>query len=166
MITRILNSCLGLTILIGSVGCSSFQDHIDGHFQSHYVNKQAKACFYEMEECYDHVPNYYDFRKGFIEGYINVANGGNGCSPMFPPREYWKSYCSTGDMQCRAVSWFDGFAHGAVAAETCGAKSQGFIGLSPHYNGGVPPGAEHHVHYGDNDLDSYKPIPDDLRPGY
>jgi hypothetical protein len=48
---------------------------------------------------------------------------------------------------CKTVEWFNGYAHGALAANQCGANGYSSIPISPSFNGGIPPGAEHHIQY-------------------
>jgi hypothetical protein len=61
-----------------------------------------------------------EFAHGFKSGYENVADGGNGCTPAFPPREYWGWKYQSCEGQARVAAWFSGFPHGARAAEEDG----------------------------------------------
>ena len=58
-----------------------------------------------------------EFSAGFKAGYSEVADGGTGCSPAFPPREYWGWNYQSCEGQARVAAWFAGFPHGARAAE-------------------------------------------------
>ncbi|MFY8200372.1 MAG: hypothetical protein ACOVLE_06870 [Pirellula staleyi] len=58
-----------------------------------------------------------EFSAGFKAGYADVADGGTGCSPAFPPREYWGWKYQSCEGQARVAAWFSGFPHGARAAE-------------------------------------------------
>lgn len=58
-----------------------------------------------------------EFSAGFKAGYADVADGGAGCSPAFPPREYWGWKYQSCEGQARVAAWFSGFPHGARAAE-------------------------------------------------
>lgn len=61
-----------------------------------------------------------EFKDGFIQGYINVASGGNGCTPVIAPSNYWGwRYQSAGGHQA-INAWFQGFPQGAKAAEEDG----------------------------------------------
>ena len=60
------------------------------------------------------------FKAGFIAGYHNVAGGGNGCPPSLPPRKYWSWKYQTPEGQCKVNAWFEGYPHGARAAEEDG----------------------------------------------
>ncbi len=72
---------------------------------------------------YRHMPRKFreHFRKGFIEGYCNVCNGGDGYSPAMPPRDYWGyEYQSAEGAEC-VSAWFDGFPEGVAAARKSNA---------------------------------------------
>lgn len=61
-----------------------------------------------------------DFCAGFRSGYMDVASGSNGCTPTFPPREYWGWKYQSAEGQGRVAAWFSGYPHGARAAEEDG----------------------------------------------
>lgn len=61
-----------------------------------------------------------DFCSGFRSGYIDVASGSNGCTPAFPPQEYWGWKYQSAEGQGRVAAWFAGYPHGARAAEEDG----------------------------------------------
>jgi len=61
-----------------------------------------------------------DFCAGFRAGYLDVASGGNGCTPALPPQEYWGWKYQSAEGQARVAAWFAGFPHGARAAEEDG----------------------------------------------
>jgi len=61
-----------------------------------------------------------EFSQGFKAGYMEVADGGTGCTPSFPPREYWGWKYQSSDGQARVAAWYSGFPHGARAAEEDG----------------------------------------------
>ena len=64
-----------------------------------------------------------EFAAGFKAGYAEVAGGGNGCTPAFPPREYWGWKYQSCEGQARVAAWYAGFPHGARAAEEEGVGS-------------------------------------------
>jgi len=61
-----------------------------------------------------------EFSHGFRAGYMDVADGGKGCTPAFPPREYWGWKYQSCEGQARVAAWYSGFPHGARAAEEDG----------------------------------------------
>lgn len=60
------------------------------------------------------------FCQGFRAGYENILAGGKGCQPTLPPRLYWKPCYQNPEGQCKIQSWFDGYSHGALAAQQDG----------------------------------------------
>ncbi len=61
-----------------------------------------------------------DFCAGFRAGYMDVASGSNGCTPAFPPQDYWGWKYQSAEGQGRVAAWFSGYPHGARAAEEDG----------------------------------------------
>lgn len=61
-----------------------------------------------------------EFSQGFKAGYMEVADGGTGCTPAFPPREYWGWKYQSCEGQARVAAWYSGYPHGARAAEEDG----------------------------------------------
>ncbi len=57
---------------------------------------------------------------GFRAGYMSVAEGGDGCTPAFPPREYWGWEYQSAEGQRKVSSWFAGYPLGCKAAEEDG----------------------------------------------
>jgi hypothetical protein len=64
-----------------------------------------------------------DFAAGFRQGYEDVANGSDGCTPATPPRQYWSWEFQSGEGQSRMGAWFAGYPQGARAAEEEGVGS-------------------------------------------
>lgn len=105
----------GLTLLLAS-GCADFQqEKIEA--RNRYL---ARTAWENLEVVYEHMEFTEDFGRGFREGYYDVCNGGNGCPPVIPPRQYWSvKYASPrGHQQTHA--WFEGYRYGAVVAEQDG----------------------------------------------
>jgi hypothetical protein len=88
-----------------------------------------------------------DFAAGFRQGYEDVANGSNGCTPSIPPKSYWNWEFQSGEGQARTAAWFSGYPHGARAAEEDGvgnfSQMQLSSGLQSEYQqaGVLPKGA-------------------------
>ncbi len=61
-----------------------------------------------------------DFCNGFRAGYQAVADGSDGCTPAFPPKEYWGWKYQSAEGQAKVAAWFSGYPHGARAAEEDG----------------------------------------------
>lgn len=93
---------------------------VDGAFSNFRERVWANRAF-NLE--YRHVPRKFreHFRKGFVEGYCNVCNGGDGYIPAMPPRDYWGyEYQSSDGAQC-VSAWFEGYPEGVAAARKTNA---------------------------------------------
>ncbi len=60
-----------------------------------------------------------DFRFGFQQAYIDIANGGTGALPAIPPPRYWAAPYRTAWGHNKARNWFSGYEAGASAAQCC-----------------------------------------------
>lgn len=58
-----------------------------------------------------------DFCAGFRTGYEDVANGKDGCTPSFPPKEYWGWEFQSAEGAARTSAWYSGYPQGVRAAE-------------------------------------------------
>lgn len=85
-----------------------------------------------------------DFSEGFRAGYADVAGGSNGCTPAFPPRQYWGWRYQSPEGQARVAAWFSGYPHGARAAEEDGVGGYSQLQMSSttyneyHQTGAIP----------------------------
>ena len=90
--------------------------------------------------------------RGFEQGYYDVASGGNGQVPLFPPNYYWGTRYQSPEGSAYIGAWFRGYQDGAMAAERDGLAMYNQIPTSwaPVMNGsanntsgfpGLPPGA-------------------------
>lgn len=77
----------------------------------------ATKAWHSSKHCYANQKYLKDFARGFKAGYMDVAAGGNGCTPAFPPREYWGWKYQSHEGQARVAAWFAGYPNGAMAAE-------------------------------------------------
>ena len=117
-----------LLLAVSLTGCGAMQANLNEHLihkRNHYDSWVAWRC---------NRPNYVDcqeylfhFGKGFRAGYRNIAEGGNGCPPMLPPRDYWGPCYDSAEGQKKVVSWFDGHQHGVAAAAMNGLEGSGRI---------------------------------------
>lgn len=60
-----------------------------------------------------------DFRYGFQQAYIDIANGGSGVLPAVPPPRYWAAPYRTTWGHNKAREWFSGYEAGANSAKCC-----------------------------------------------
>lgn len=91
----------------------------EGMFQSK-IKHAAKRAWKSRSHCYANQQHLKDFARGFRAGYVDVADGGTGCTPTFPPREYWGWKYQSAEGQAKVSAWFSGFPYGAQAAEEDG----------------------------------------------
>ncbi|XZE21229.1 hypothetical protein SH449x_001128 [Pirellulaceae bacterium SH449] len=113
-------------VLLPATGCQSLYTGLGvGNYWNetklrHRNNTASKYAWNSRFEHFVNQPNIGDFRKGFRAGYMDVADGGTGCVPIFPPREYWGWRYQSCEGQARVAAWFAGYPHGARAAEEDG----------------------------------------------
>jgi hypothetical protein len=81
---------------------------------------RASGAWHECKPVYKSMDHHSDFKKGFMEGYQAAASGGNGCPPALPPPCYWKVKYQSDKGKAQTNAWFDGYSHGALAAEADG----------------------------------------------
>lgn len=63
-----------------------------------------------------------DFREGFLEGYCEMCEGGNGHTPALPPQEYWSERFQSQQGKKSVESWFRGYPEGVRAAKQDGVS--------------------------------------------
>ncbi len=76
-----------------------------------------------------------DFRNGYRAGYEAMCSGSDGCTPAFPPSEYWSWEYQSGEGQARTAAWFAGYPHGVRAAEEEGTANWHQIQMSAAMQG-------------------------------
>ena len=118
-------------MLVGLSGCSGIQECLDEHCNSMHTELTGMEAWARWSWCYNELTHPKDFACGFRAGYLDVVNGGVGCQPTLPPKQYWKACYRNAEGHCRVNQWFEGFSHGAVAAEQDGANVYGHIPMSP-----------------------------------
>ena len=148
------------TFALTSSGCTIF-DSIGNSFKYNSVwNEAATKMRYRSlsskswhnrkhqycnEGCLD------DFCAGYRQGYEDVAGGGTGCTPNFPPRDYWGWQHQTAEGQKKVSAWFSGYPNGARAAEEDGIGNWSQIQMSSnlqsqYMRAGVLPKRDHAVY--------------------
>ena len=63
-----------------------------------------------------------DFRYGFQQAFLDIANGGSGALPAVPPARYWTAAYRTTWGHNKAREWFEGYEAGANAAKCSALK--------------------------------------------
>ncbi len=130
---RGLIAIVAMGCMLPTVGCHTFREGIMSPFTlascSIGPNRQAKATAHRLwRERYAHCygANSNDIRKGFVDGFVDTAEGGNGCTPLVPP-----SHCCGIGKQPNAKCWFQGYPLGVAAARSCGASEWAKTAISP-----------------------------------
>jgi hypothetical protein len=130
----LLRACvsIGLVIvLLGASGCAQFEgvqnvieynDFVDDFVLGWRGSAWASRSWREREPQFYGHPHLKDFGEGYRQGYRDVAAGGIGCPPALPRRRYWSWRYQTGEGQQKVAAWFEGYPHGARAAEEEGAN--------------------------------------------
>jgi hypothetical protein len=130
MIRKSIKTWLAMLMLATS-GCSSFNDYVlktETGMRNQILSQKAWS---QWSWCYDDLDHPSDFSCGFKAGYRNILEGGSGCQPTLPPRQYWKPCYETPNGRGRINAWFDGFSHGALAAQQDGMGGIGILPISP-----------------------------------
>ncbi|TWT98646.1 hypothetical protein [Stieleria varia] len=148
---RIVLAGLAAVIVAGSTGCTSLSsgfrkafnqsDCIDDFMIGHRNRVMALKAWYRERDCHCNKQNLDEFQAGFIQGYIDVAEGSDGCTPAVAPSEYWGWKYQSPNGQCAVNSWFAGYPLGVKAAEQDGVGHWGEIrptGLTQPYGSGLP----------------------------
>lgn len=55
-----------------------------------------------------------DYKDGFTQAYVDIANGGNGECPPIPPPRYWNAFYRSQCGEQYTNQWFDGYRAGAA----------------------------------------------------
>lgn len=76
----------------------------------------AKHCAKRMLRNLGMNQNPEDFRDGFVQAYVDVADGQSGAVPPIPPEKYWSAYYRSAEGKHHAYQWFEGYRAGAAAA--------------------------------------------------
>lgn len=72
---------------------------------------------------------------GFLEGYHDMLQGGDGCLPVVPPRRYWSWKYQSAGGQGAVSDWFNGYSAGVAAAKEDGLSNLSRIPVCSQYNG-------------------------------
>lgn len=111
---------LALAATLLACGCAEFQDlsiAARNHKAAAGAWKQARWEYWRQgvpHKVREHLG------RGFEQGYFDVASGGNGAIPLFPPSYYWGTRYQTPEGTAYIGAWFRGYQDGAMAAERDG----------------------------------------------
>ena len=124
-----MNPLIFGTLLL--TGCSSIYTRIDALEACARHKCQAQQAWNEQSWYYEKLDHPFHFAKGFKTAYRDVIEGGNGCQPTLPPKCYWTSRFQSAKGRCKVNEWFDGYSHGALAAQQDDVGAWAEIPLSP-----------------------------------
>src|SRR6056297_889315 len=109
--------CLG-TLITTSVGCTTLSnsgqalcdtEFIDDFMVNHRNSVMASRAWYRERAHFKDHCHQREVKKGFMDGYNDVAGGGTGCIPAVAPRDYWGWRYQTADGNAAVNSWFEGY---------------------------------------------------------
>ncbi len=153
MIIRI-RMLLCMIIFTAFAGCHSFRNYQDEKMISVRNRYRAHKAWKHVKKNCNNIKYPKDFGRGFKEGYRDVCMGGDGCPPALPPRRYWSIRYQNRKGHFKQRRWFDGYEHGALAAEQAGGADMNYIATSnrvmhdqpivgnQQYEESIPPQAE------------------------
>ncbi|HMP78834.1 MAG TPA: hypothetical protein PKD54_05240 [Pirellulaceae bacterium] len=146
-------------VLVGSMtgcGATSFGGArpIDGMFLGYRDHVWANRAYNLSNRGYSR-PLMSHHRKGFVAGYCDVCQGGDGYIPALPPEEYWSyEYQSSQGSDC-VKAWFDGYPEGVAAARRLGAHRYREVFVSDEVNAAIA--VEQHGRFLPSDVSVVKP---------
>jgi hypothetical protein len=142
-ITPLLGMSIALATLSGCAAVTGFKDHwnYSSSWNEMMVGYRNKAWSSKAWHCrknsFCREKHLHEFHRGFLAGYQAVADGSDGCTPAFAPREYWSWKYQTSEGQNKVAAWFAGYPHGARAAEEDGVgnwtQMQSSYGIQQEY---------------------------------
>lgn len=118
---RVLSQLLLPIVLTGCI--SQLRDEFDDARVAMFNHNLAWAAYCEASPLYCTMSCPHSFKMGFKSGFIAMANGANGCPPVFPPSSKILSlaWLDDGTPEDRRNAWYDGYSHGVLAAHQTGA---------------------------------------------
>ena len=131
---RLVKKRLALVLLVGSgtvpfAGCTAFTGlnnswQYNGYWNETMMGHRNRSSASKAWHCRKHhfcnEKYLKEFSQGFKAGYLGVSDGGTGCTPAFPPREYWGWKYQSCEGQARVAAWYSGYPHGSRAGEEDG----------------------------------------------
>lgn len=139
---RIKLACLALSSLCLFSGCTSVSSSIGSLFSGgcmseaielHRNRTCALKAWFRREHNFCNQSNLRDFKDGFIDGYVAIAEGKPGCPPSTPPKRYWSWAYQTPEGQSQMAAWYAGYPYGVQAAKDDGLSNHNHITLGPNF---------------------------------
>jgi hypothetical protein len=150
-------ACSGCALTQGVNNYLEYNDDCNDFVMGWRNEVWARQAWHEQKHYFDGHQEQGAFGAGFRDGYADVASGANGCPPPVPPRKYWTWKYQTPEGQCKVAAWFEGYPHGARAAEEHGAGNFQDIQVSyaieaqysPEFQAGGVPHLDEGIQYSD-----------------
>ncbi len=145
---------------VSATGCTMFEnlgqtfryDEAWTEAATKYRSRSMSAkSWHRHKNRYCNQPHMSDFCAGYRQGYEDICRGESGCTPPFPPREYWSWQYQSAEGQKKVSAWFAGYPLGAQAAEQDGAGHWSQVQMSStlqsqYVTAGVLPKSDHAVY--------------------
>lgn len=130
--------CLGISAIgmtgctLGSGACKGLAecDCIDDFMIGYRNRAMAEKAWHCRKANFCNTRYAREFKDGFIQGYMEVASGGSGCTPAMAPSAYHGWQYQSADGHSAVNAWFQGFPQGVRAAEEDGVGNWQSIGMS------------------------------------
>ena len=100
--------------------CRDFRECIDDQMADYTHRALAEKAWIRQRPKYCGMQYIREFKDGFIHGYLDVATGGDGCTPSLAPSKYWGWRYQSPHGQTAVNAFFQGFPIGAKAADEDG----------------------------------------------
>ncbi len=105
------------------------QECVDKFMIGYRNSAMAAKAWHREKHCFQGKcrGNLRDFEAGFLQGYMDVAAGGDGCVPAIAPEKYWGWRYQSDKGQAGVNAWYEGYPMGVRAAEKDGVGNWGQI---------------------------------------
>lgn len=161
MTNRTFQLLFSILLVSQLTGCFTIRSYFDELHYSRKIENRAEKIWGESKGAYRHVEHHLeDFGRGFVAGYESTAKGGDGCPPVLPPTRYWRTKYSNDVGKKHIVAWFDGYQHGAAAAQGDNAAYGRRLLTSQE----IYQNCRNYVEYYPEDLKDTHPEPIELAP--
>lgn len=142
-----------------TTGCAHTCDVADDCLMKWRCCHEAKMAWVDTAHLYSDVAYPFDFGQGFRAGYQSICMGGDGCRPPMPPRTYWSHHYQCDEGRCQIMAWYDGYHHGALAAQCNGCEGRCNVLCAGELYGQKPCSSDY------KDLE-HRVVPENEMPGH
>lgn len=134
----------GCNLLTSSVKVSTKEIHswVDESMSNYRDRTLAEKAWIQQRSQHRKHEYTSELKRGFVAGYLAVANGGNGCTPPIAPQEYWGWKYQSPFGQAAVHAWFEGYPLGAKAADQDGVGNWSRVQLNLRESQQFQPDAE------------------------